>query len=249
VVLDLRPMIKQVAERLGVGERLKERAPPDAGQIVLLKSDQLSAAQNGVRLLNALSSWLWLAVLALLALAVYLAHGKRRTMLEAVGFALLIVGFLLLIVRRFVGNWIVDSLVKVESSKPAVHAIWLIETDLLRDLAIALAFYGLFALVAGILAGPSRVAVGVRRWLAPTWRERPYLVWLVAGFLFLVFIAWGPAGGNRRFLGVVILAALVGLGLEVWRRQTLREFPESGEAPTPAAAADESASTPSLPQT
>jgi hypothetical protein len=87
----------------------------------------------------------------------------------------------------------------------------------------------------------------VRRWLAPTWRERPYLVWLVAGFLFLVFIAWGPAGGSRRFLGVVILAALVALGLVVWRRQTLAEFPESGQAVTPAVDADETSS-PSLPQ-
>jgi hypothetical protein len=235
VVLDLRPLIKRVAERLGIGERLKERAPPDAGEIVILKSDQLDAAQKGVTVLNALSSWLLLVVVALLALAVYLAHGKRRTMLEAIGFALLTVGFLLLIVRRFVGDAIVDSVVKVESSKPAVHAIWLIETDLLKDLAVALAFYGLFALLAGILAGPSRLAVGVRRWLAPTWRDRPYLVWLVVGFLFLVFVAWGPASGSRRLLGVVILAALVALGLEVWRRQTLREFPEDGEAPEPGA--------------
>jgi hypothetical protein len=242
VVLDLRPLIQRVAERLGVGERLKERAPPDSGEIVLLKSNQLDAAQKGVRVLNALSSWLWLAVLALLALAVYLAHGKRRTMLEAVGFALLSVGVLLLIIRRFVGDAIVDSVVKVESSKPAVHAIWLIETDLLRDLALALVLYGILALLSGILAGPSRAAVGVRRSLAPTWRERPYLVWLVAGFLFLVFLAWGPAGGSRRLLGVVILAALVALGLEVWRRQTLREFPADSETPAPADAADAGAS-------
>jgi hypothetical protein len=242
VVLDLRPLIQRVAERLGVGERLKERAPPNSGEIVLLKSDQLDAAQKGVRFLNALSSWLWLAVVALLALAVYLAHGRRRSMLEAVGFALLSVGVLLLVIRRFVGDAIVDSVVKVESSKPAVHAIWLIETDLLRDLALALVLYGILALLSGILAGPSRAAVGVRRWLAPTWRERPYLVWLVAGFLFLVFLAWGPAGGSRRLLGVVILAALVALGLEVWRRQTLREFPADSETPAPAEAADAGAS-------
>jgi hypothetical protein len=248
VVLDLRPMIKQIAERLGVGDRLKQRAPPDAGEIVLLKSDQLDAAQKGVRVLNALSSWLWFAVVALLALAVYLAHGTRRTMLEAVGVSLLIVGVLLLIIRRFVGNAIVDSLVNTESSKPAVHAMWLIETDLLRDIALALVFYGLFALIAGIVAGPSRGAVALRRGLAPTWRQRPVLVWIGATVLFLLFIAWGPSGGGRRLLGVLILAALLALGLEVWRRQTLREFPESAEAPPPAAAADESASTPSLPQ-
>ncbi len=246
VVLDLRPLIMRIAERLGVGDRLKQRAPPDSGEIVLLKSDQLDAAQKGVRVLNALSSWLWFAVFALLALAVYLAHGTRRTMLEAVGVALLIVGVLLLIIRRFVGNAIVDSLVNTESSKPAVHAIWLIETDLLRDIALALVFYGLFALIAGIVAGPSRAAVGLRRSLAPTWRERPFLVWIAATVVFLVFIAWGPSGGSRRLLGVLVLAALLALGLEVWRRQTLAEFPESDEAPAPAP--DASASTPTLSQ-
>jgi hypothetical protein len=235
VVLDLEPLIQRVAARLGVEDRLNERAPPNSGEIVLLKSNQLDAAQKSVRVLHALSSWLWLAVVALLALAVYLAHASRRTTLEAIGVSLLIVGILLLIIRRFVGNAIVDSLVQVESSKPAVHAIWLIETDLLRDLALALVFYGLFALVAGIVAGPSRAAVALRRWLAPTWRQRPVLVWITAAVAFLVFIAWGPSGGGRRLLGVVILAGLLALGLEVWRRQTLREFPESAEAPGPVA--------------
>jgi hypothetical protein len=235
VVLDLEPLLQRVAARLGIQDRLNERAPPNSAQIVLLKSDQLDAAQKGVRVLHALSSWLWLAVVALLALAVYLAHGARRTTLEAVGVSLLVVGILLLIIRRFVGNAIVDSLVQVESSKPAVHAIWLIQTDLLRDIALALVFYGLFALIAGILAGPSRAAVALRRGLAPTWRHRPVLVWITAAVLFLVFIAWGPSGGARRLLGVLILAALLALALEVWRRRTLREFPESDEAPGPVA--------------
>ena len=241
VVLDLRPLLQRVADRLGVGDRLKQHAPPGSGEIVLLKSNQLDAAQTGVRVLNALSSWLWFAVVALLALAVYLAHGTRRTMLEAAGVALLIVGVLLLIIRRFVGDAIVNSLVNVESSKPAVRAIWAIETDLLRDIALALVFYGVFALVAGIVAGPSRVAVWMRRSLAPIWRERQVLVWLTATVLFLAFIAWGPSGGSRRLLGVVILAALLALGLEAWRRQTLREFPETTEAPEAVAVTDSSA--------
>jgi len=238
VVLDLQPMLEEIANRLGVGAKLKERAPPGSGQIVLLKSDQLSAAQTGVKILKALSSWLAFIVVALLAFAIYLAHPRRRVMLEVAGFTLLVVGVLLLIIRRFVGNAIVDSLVKVESSKPAVHAIWAIETDLLRDLALALVLYGVVALLAGFVAGPSRIAVWLRRWLAPTWRQRPYLVWLAVGFVFLLVIAFGPASGSRRLLGVVILAALVGFGLEVWRRQTLREFPSGDEeAPAPAAAA------------
>jgi hypothetical protein len=238
VVLDMQPFLQEVAQRLGVGDRLKERAPPGSGQIVLLKSDQLGAAQTGVRILKALSSWLAFVVVALLALAIYLAHPKRRVMLEVAGFTLLTVGVLLLIIRRFVGNAIVDSLVNVESSKPAVHAVWAIETDLLRDLALALVIYGVVGVLAGFVAGPSRIAVGLRRWLWPTWRERPYLVWIGAAFVFMLVIAFGPAAGSRRLLGWVVLAALVAFGLEVWRRQTLREFSGAQEeAPAPAAAA------------
>ena len=70
------------------------------------------------------------------------------------------------------------------------------------------------------------------------------VLWISATVLFLVFLAWGPSGGGRRFLGVVILAALLALGLEVWRRQTLREFPQSGEAPGSTAPANATRSEP-----
>ena len=238
VVLDLRPFLQRIAERLGVEDRLQERAAasPTSGQIVILKSDQLDAAQKAVRILNALSSLLVLVVLALFALAVYLAHPRRRVMLMRVGWCLLFVGVILAVIRRVVGGAVIDSLVQVEASKPAVNAVWLIETDLLRDLAIALLFYGLAAIAAGFVAGPSRPAVWLRRSMAPIFRERPALVWVAALFVFLLVIAWGPSGGSRRFLGVVILAVLVAVGIELWRRQTLREFPE-GAAPAGGGAA------------
>jgi hypothetical protein len=232
VVLDLRPFLQQIAERLGVEDRLQARAEasPTSGQIVILRSDQLDAAQTGVRILKALSSLLAILVLALFALAIYLATGRRRETLMRVGWCLLFVGVILVVIRRVVGGAVVDSLVKVEASKPAVNAVWLIETDLLRDLALALIFYGLVTIVAAFVAGPSQRAVSLRRWMAPTFRERPALVWVIALFAFLVVMAWGPAGGSRRFLGVLILAALLAVGIELWRRQTLREFPE-GAAP------------------
>lgn len=232
VVLDLRPFLQRIAARLGVEDRLQARAEanPTSGEIVILKSDQLDAAQTGVRILNALSSLLGILVLALFALAVYLATGRRRETLMRVGWCLVFVGVLLVVIRRVVGGAVIDSLVEVEASKPAVNAIWLIETDLLRDLAIGLLFYGLALVVAGFVAGPSRWAVDLRRWLAPTFRDRPIVAYLTAMFVFLLVLAWGPAGGSRRLLGVVIFAGLIALGLELWRRQMLREFPE-GAAP------------------
>jgi len=231
VVLDLRPFISQIATQLGVEDRLKKNASPTSGEIVILKSDQLDAAQKGVRVLKALSILLVILVLALYAVAVYLARGRRRRTLQYVGMGFLVVGVRLILIRRVVGNYIVDSLVNVESSKPAVHNFWLIETDLLRDLAIALLAYGLLFVLAGIVAGPSRAGVGVRRWLAPTFRERPVLVYSIAAFVFLIVIAWAPTGATRRLVGILLLGGLIALGLEVWRRQMLREFPAGGSGP------------------
>jgi hypothetical protein len=232
VVLDLRPLIAQVATRLGVADKLKERAPPDAGQIVILQSDQLSAAQTAVKTLKALSIWLVILVLVLYAIAVYLARGKRRTILMAAGAGILISGLLLLVVRRVVGNAVIDSIVKTDANKPAVQRIWLIETDLMKDIAIALLAYGVLVVLAAYLAGPGRWAVAIRRWLAPFFREHVVAVYTVAVLLFLLAVIWGPTNASRQLLGTVILGVLFLVGLEVWRRQTIREFPgESSPAP------------------
>jgi hypothetical protein len=44
--------------------------------------------------------------------------------------------------------------------------------------------------------------------------------------VFLILLAWGPTTGDRRLLGVAVLAATTALAIEALRRQTLREFPE-----------------------
>jgi hypothetical protein len=233
VTLDLRPFLGNLADRLGLSDRLKQGASPTAGQIVLVRSDQLKTAQTIVRILHSLSPWIAFAGLVLYALAIYLARGRQRRMLEWTGVSLVFVGLVILIVRRYVGHGVVDSYVKTEANRPAVRAIWEIETNLLRDVGLALLLYGVLAIIAGILGGPSRIATTIRRWLAPAFRDQPAVVYTVAVIAFLLFIAWGPTAASRRLIGVLILAALLGLGLELWRQQTLREFPASSPAPVP----------------
>ena len=58
VTLDLRPLITQLATRLGVEDKLKANADPNAGQVVIMKSSQLETAQTAVKVLHALSSLL-----------------------------------------------------------------------------------------------------------------------------------------------------------------------------------------------
>ena len=58
VTLDLRPLITQLATRLGVQDKLKANADPNAGQVVIMKSNQLETAQKAVKVLHVLSSLL-----------------------------------------------------------------------------------------------------------------------------------------------------------------------------------------------
>jgi hypothetical protein len=231
VTLDLRPAITRLATRLGVEDKLKANADPNAGQLVIMKSDQLGAAQTAVKILKALSSLLLIAVVALYALAIYLAQRRRRLLLGATGASLVFVGLVIASLRRFLGEVIVDALVKTEANKQPVRVIWSLETSVMRDIAIILVVYGALVLLATVLAGPNRAAVAVRGWLAPSFRHRPIVVWATALAVFLILLAWGPTAGDRRLLGVVLLAATTAVAIEALRRQTLREFQEAPPRP------------------
>jgi hypothetical protein len=236
VVLDLRPLIHRLADRLGIEDTLKANASPTAGQIVILHSDQLEAAQKAVRVVKALSIFILIAVLALYALALYLARPSRRKVLGGIGGGIFGVGLLLLILQRLLGNAIIDNVVKVDANKPSGHEIWQIVTSELRDVGIALVVYGLVAIAGAILAGPNRVGTTVRRWLAPAFRRNVVVVYAVVVAILLILVAWAPLASDRRLLGTLVLFALILWGIELLRRQTLREFPASPAAAPPPAA-------------
>ena len=86
---------------------------------------------------------------------------------------------------------------------------------------IGLAFVG-----AGLLAGPGRPAVAVRRFLAPYLRDQPVVVYAVVAVLFLLWLAFIPGINNLgQVLVIVALAVLAVVGVEALRRQTAQEFP------------------------
>ena len=106
VTLNLQPLLDALEGRLGEG-RLASLLPPpnpNAGQIVILQSDQLNTVQTIVRWLKNVSAFLWIVALALAALAVYLAHGERRWAVRLCGFGLIGVGIVLIIGRHVAGK-------------------------------------------------------------------------------------------------------------------------------------------------
>ena len=105
--------------------------------------------------------------------------------------------------------------------------MWVIGTALLRDIAIALVAYGIVLLIAVLIAGPTRPARWLRQKLAPSLRERPWIVYGGVAVVFLLVLLWGPTEGTRTAVGVVILAVLAVLGVWALRRETMKEFPPS----------------------
>jgi sulfite exporter TauE/SafE len=249
VTLNVHELVAQLAASLGIqsqvagvqsklqgstGQSVRNAAqqhgitlPPSSGQIKIMRANQLKTAQDVAGAIKGLAILLPLLMFALFILAVWLSKGRRRTAVRTTGWCFVAIGFITLLARRVIGNQLVDSLVKVPSNKPAVHDIWNIATTLLYDIGVAMIVYGLIFIVAAVLAGQSRPAIGLRRALAPSLRERPVAVYGAVAVAYLLVLAWGPTPAFRQVLPVVGIAVLVIVGVEALRRQTAREFPDA----------------------
>jgi hypothetical protein len=230
VTLDLRTFIVDISEELGIGEGLEARIPEDAGKVVVLESDQLSTAQDAVRVIKALSWLVIILAIAAFAGAVWLAR-DRRAMLRNVGVVFVLAGILLLLIRRLVGSYLVDALAEGELNRDAAGRSWLIGTALLAEVAWAIVIYGVVMLLGAVLAGPTVVGRRVRAAIAPTLRDRPGIAWAVLVGAYLLLVLWAPVPALRTWFGVLLLGALVALGFEAFRRLTVRELEPAGEPP------------------
>lgn len=232
VVLNLQPILKQLAEQTGLGGRLQGRLPPDAGKITIMKGNQLETARKTVKVIRVLSYLLFFLVIALYAAAVYLAGDRRKVLLGA-GVSVLLVGLLVLVVRRFAGNYLVDALTGNPDAKGAVSATWAIGTQLLRNTGINAVIYGSGIIAAAWVAGPGRAATWVRRTLAPTMREHPVVIYGAVTLALILVLLAGPTDAERIF-PLLILFGFAYAGTEVLRRRTEREFPPAGPPQQPA---------------
>jgi hypothetical protein len=225
VVLDLEPLIIQLGERVAIVGRINERflADPDAGRITIVEADQLETAQDLTQILKFLGTWLWLVPVALWAVALWLAEGRRRDILKMIGISSIVAGLIVLVVRRLAGSYVVDALATTESVEQAAGDAWDILTSLLRDGGLTLLGIGVILLVAVWIAGPSGYATDARRWLAPH-IARAEIAFGGAALLLGLLVWWGPTAQTHRWQLVLTAAVVLALGVEVLRRQTANEF-------------------------
>jgi len=223
VTLDIGTIVDQLGQQLGVNAAGK--LPPSVAQIKVVSNEDLVKVNDMLDLLRTLAWVLTILFVALFALAIYLAEGWRREALRAVGFAFIVVGILVLVVRTVAGNALIDHLASTESVKPAVRATWEIGTSLLNAQGGAAIFYGLFIVLGAWLAGPVGLARSARRGITPI-LERRSIAYAALGLILLLLFVWSPTPGFQRLPTALLLIALAIVGMEFLRRQAIDDFPD-----------------------
>jgi hypothetical protein len=227
VSIDLSPIVGNLSSTLSQRTNGAVTLPPGTGKIVLLQSNQLSAAQSGVKFLKAASIPLALLALAVFAIAVWISRDRRRT-LRAIAIGILAAAVVLILVRRVVGNALIDSLTTLPQNRDAGHAIWWVATERLGAANLTTVIVGLLLLIGTWFAGPGRRAVASRRNLTPYLRD-PAVAYGTYAAIVLVLLVWAPVPAASDPVIAPVLIILGAIGIEALRRIVKREFPDATE--------------------
>ncbi len=220
-VVDLREMLVELADRLGLPGAAVDRIPEDAGQLVVFESEQVDALQRLVQIVDVMSIYLFVLVVLLYGAAVFWAR-DRRVALRNVGTAIVVGSLLLLVAQRITINVSVDELARAENGRAAVESLVSIATGLLNELAWAWLSIGGVTVVYAVLIGPSRAALAVRRLITPV-MINPVGAWALAIGVLGLYLLLAPGITVDRWLPALVLIALFVTAVELLRRQIGRE--------------------------
>jgi Short C-terminal domain len=222
--------VTNLADQVGIGTSLAEKLPPDAGEVTILRSDQLKTAQNIAVAMKGLALVLSLLTLVALGAAIYLSRGERWVTVLFCGIGLLAAGFAVIVAREVAGGIVVDQLVTNESVKPAAEETWSIATGLMTSIATTVIVVGVLFGIAGWLASPTGSATATRRAMAPALHDYPAYVYAGLVIVVAIYLLSAPTQNLRSFLTTLAIAGLAAFGIHELRRQAQEEFPDASYA-------------------
>jgi len=236
VTINLNRIVNQASRQLGLGVHVT--LPAGVGRLTVFRSNDLRTVQWVGRDLRKLPPVLIpLAILLYVAALAIASRGRRRRMLIAVGFSLVIAGLVALLIRSIMIAAIPGRLAQDAAVQPAVHDVVALATSMIVELATAAWELGVLIVIGAWLAGPSRLVTPVRRWLSPWVNREAWALYTIAGVILLILFLWHPLAITREPLGMLMLLVLAAIGTELLRRQMLAEFPDATTGTLPLAAA------------
>jgi hypothetical protein len=219
VVLDLRPLVLRLGDRFGFVDNLATKIPQESTQVTILQSNDLDTARKVTHWLEQVANYIWIfAVLAWVG-AIWLARGRRRQEVRALGIGLAIVGVLVLLIRFFAGKYLVDNLVASETVRPAAGDAWDIITQSLADAGWVALAAGVLVAIGAWLIGPGDRAIAARAAAAPH-LARTGVAW-GAFVVLMAVVLWILPIQMFRTTAVLVIASA--LGFVVLRRQVAAE--------------------------
>ena len=222
VSLNLGSLATNIADQVGINANLE-----DAGQITILRSDQLKTAQDIVVAIKGLALILSLLTFLCFGLAIYLSRESRWVTVLYCGIGLIAAGFAVIVFREVAGGIVVGQLVEEDSVKPAAEAAWSIGTSLMTSIATTVIIIGVLFGIAGWLASPTGSARATRRAVAPPLREYPAYVYAGLAILVGIYLLSAPTQNLRSFLTTLVIAGLAAFGVHELRKQANEEFPDA----------------------
>lgn len=227
VRLNLGSLVTNLADEVGIGAELAEKLPPDAGQVTILRSDELKTAQDIAVAIKGLALVLSILTFLTFALAIYLYKESRWVAVLFSGIGLIAAGFAVIVARQIAGGIVVDQLVTEESVKPAAEAAWSISTSLMTAIATTVIVVGALFAIAGWIGSPAASAQTARRAVAPALRD--YIAYVYTGLAVLVGIYFlsAPTQNLRSFLTTVLLAGMAAFWIHELRKQAAEEYPDA----------------------
>ncbi len=222
VSLDLGSLATNIADQVGISANLE-----GAGQITILRSDQLKTAQDIVVAIKGLALILSLLTFLCFGFAIYLSREGRWVTVLYCGIGLVAAGFAVIVFREVAGGIVVGQLVEEDSVKPAAEAAWSIGTSLMTSIATTVIIIGVLFGIAGWLASPTGLARSTRHAIAPPLREYPAYVYAGLAILVGIYFLSAPTQNLRSFLTTLVIAGLAAFGIHELRKQTAEEFPDA----------------------
>jgi len=227
VSLNLGSLVTNLANQVGIGAKLAEKLPPDAGQVTILRSDQLKTAQNIAVAIKGLALLLSLLTFLAFGLAIYLSRGQRWVTVLFCGIGLIAAGFAVIVARHVAGGIVVGQLVTEESIRPAADAAWSISTSLMTSIATTVIVIGALFAVAGWLGSPAGSARASRRTMAPVLRDHAPYVYTGLAIVVGIYFLSAPTQNLRSFLTTLAIAGMAAFGIHELRKQAGEEFPDA----------------------
>ncbi len=230
VTLDLGPVVEQVKERLvDSGLTIAEQIPEVHTDFPVAKSEDITKARTGFRLLQLAGNWLPVLALLLIAGGVLLARNRRRAVVTAalcVAAAVALLGVALTVFRPIY----LDALPQ-DVSQPAAGAVYDALTHFLRTTVRMAVVLGVVVALAVWLTGTGRRAALVRNlwssgigavratadragmnlgpvgpWVAA---HRKWIFWVLIAAAVLTYLLWSyPTGWVVGGLALALLCAL-----------------------------------------